>query len=551
VLSDLGRHGEALGVLKPLIETDPALPGPWQQYGIALHRAGQCREAATAFRRALGLDPGLAETWCNLAAALLGCGEPQGAREAAERALDLAPDLPRAWQALGAARLKDGDLQGAVEACRRFAELGPDDPDAWGDLALALRGAGRFEEAIDACDRGLRVRPDSPQLLATRASARWESGAAAESAADCERAIAIDSQDPDTWNSLGIARHLLRDLPGAQSAYGQALRLDPGHAAAHMNLALVLLARGEYERGWAEYEWRWEGSRGGLAGRRDLPLPQWRGEPLRGEAILLHTEQGLGDAIQFARYVPLVAERGGRAILECYPELVRLFSRLPGVERVVPTGSLGPEGLGAIAWHCPLMSLPLAFGTRVETIPADLPYLSPDPADRSRWAQRLARLAGAKVGLVWAGNPRPEDPVNHRIDRRRSLALGQLAPLLATPGIAFVSLQKGPPAAQAQGTGLLDWGGELGDFAVTAALVANLDLVISVDTSVAHLAGALGRPVWLLSRHDACWRWLEGRDDSPWYPGMRIFRQQAPGDWPSAIDPLAAALADWAAQRRG
>jgi hypothetical protein len=277
---------------------------------------------------------------------------------------------------------------------------------------------------------------------------------------------------------------------------------------------------------------------------RHFPQNRWHGEPgIEGRRILLHAEAGLGNTIQFVRYAPLVATLGATVLLAVQPELKPLLTGMPGVESVH-----GPLG----AWpefdlHCPLMSLPMAFATTEQTIPRQVPYLAVDPDAIASWQTILPAPAGAqglRIGLVWAGASRPQQPHAAAIDRRRSMALAQMAPLGGVPGNVFVSLQLGPAAAQIETAPfpLLDVAARLTDFAETAALVEALDLIIAVDTAVAHLAGALGKPVWLLSRHDACWRWGRDRDDSPWYPTMRLFRQTTPGDWAGVMERVAASL---------
>ena len=265
--------------------------------------------------------------------------------------------------------------------------------------------------------------------------------------------------------------------------------------------------------------------------------------------MFLHAEQGLGDTLQFCRYAPAVAAKGATVILEVPAPLKSLMRTLPGVEHVV--SEYDPSR--PFDFHCPLMSLPLAFGTRVETIPAPVPYLWPNPFRTSAWRERLARLGGIKVGLVWAGSARLGNPGALLIDRRRSMRLQQMWPFGAIEGVTLVSLQKGEPASQTRppppGLAINDWTDELGDFADTAALIEALDLVISVDTSVAHLAGALGKPVWVLNRHDRCWRWLLDREDTPWYPTMRLFTQPRPGDWASVVRRVSGELRDFASDR--
>jgi hypothetical protein len=316
----------------------------------------------------------------------------------------------------------------------------------------------------------------------------------------------------------------------AIGCFRTAVGLRPDFANAHHNLAVALLARGEMAEGWREYEWRWQ-TAGMVASRRDFAQPQWHGEAAEGRTLLIHAEQGLGDTLQFCRYGALAAARGLRVVMEVQRPLVRLLRGVAGVDWVVARG----EDLPAFDFCCAMQSMPLAVGTTVATIPSAPSYLCADLVEAAIWGERLAAAGrlGPRVGLAWAG-----DPAMVR-DGRRSLAAERLAPLLALQGLQFFSLQKGGSPAD---VGLTDFMDEMEDFADTAALVANLDLVISVDTAVAHLAAALGKPVWLLDRFDPDWRWLLGRRDSPWYPSMRLYRQPKPGDWGSVLAEVAADL---------
>jgi Glycosyltransferase family 9 (heptosyltransferase) len=317
------------------------------------------------------------------------------------------------------------------------------------------------------------------------------------------------------------------------------MRLQPEAPALHVRLGLALLMAGQLEEGWKEFEWRWQTEYLIRRGPH-FPVPSWKGEAIGDRAILLFADQGLGDTLQFCRYVPQIAAGARKAILAVQPELMRLLSRLPGVSEVIDQG-----GRPSVDLWCPLMSLPYAVGSTLETIPATTPYLTADPADVVHWRERLAGLAGLRVGLCWAGG-RTRNLGKIATDRRRSMTLDRLAPLGEISGVQFISLQKGAPAAEAaqppHGMKLHHFTEDLHDFAGTAALIDNLDLVISVDTAIAHLAGALGIPVWLLNRFDTCWRWLQNRDDSPWYPSLRQFRQPTPGDWDSVISRARGAL---------
>jgi hypothetical protein len=325
----------------------------------------------------------------------------------------------------------------------------------------------------------------------------------------------------------------------AAAAYRDAIRLDPETSEAPNNLAMALLLQGDYAEGWRAHEKRWL-SRPLRLGVRPFTQPLWNGE-LGPKRLLIHAEQGLGDTLQFCRYLPLI-DPSHKIVFEVQPPLVQLMRQLPGVEAVVTRDGPLPD----FDAHCPIMSLPFVFKTTLDNIPNQTPYLRADPAKVSGWATRMAPAKGLRVGLVWAGGARPNQPDLEPVNRRRSMALATFAPLAQTHGVSFVSLQKGPPAAEAHtpppGMALFDFTDDLHDFTDTAALVETLDLVISVDTAVAHLAAAMGKPVWLLNRHDTCWRWLLNRDDSPWYPTLRLFRQPAPGDWDAVVMDIALAL---------
>lgn len=474
-----------------------------------LHCQGRLDEAAVLYRTALSLDPGLAEGWINLGLIALDRQRPEEAMLCQRRALVLAPEHAGALNSLGMAHYAAGHVPEA-EACFRAAlRLAPEDPNAMLNLGSARQVAGQPAEAEALFRQALRLGVDPVRAKGNLALAL------------------LDQARPEDAAAHG------RD----------ALAMDPGSASARVNHALALLTLGRLEEAWPDYEARWS-----VTTMADpLPVtgrPRWSGQPLDGQTVLVYAEQGFGDVIQFCRYVPMLAAAGGRVVLVVPRALRRLMRGLDGVATLL-TEADGP--LPHFDYHCPLMGLPLGFGTTLATVPGAVPYLRADPRD---WRDVLDGMAGLKVGLVWAGKARTAQPQAVAIDRRRSMRLATLAPLLDVAGCAFVSLQLGPPAGQAAGQpGLRDVAGRLDDWADTAGLIAGLDLVIAVDTAVAHLAGALGRPVWLLNRYDSCWRWMLDRPDSPWYPSMRIFRQRRPGDWDEVIARVRAALADLAADR--
>ncbi len=418
-----------------------------------------------------------------------------------------------------------GQLNEAVAGYRRLLYLRPNDAETHNHLGLALADLGHAGEAAACHRRAIELRPDYAEAHNDLGAVLGEQGRPEEAAACFRRVIALRPDDAGAQYNLGKALKEQGQLDPAIACYRAAIALRPDYPDAHENLALALLARGDMPAGWEEYEWRWKTARGCRL-RRNLAQPQWRGEAAEGRTLLIHAEQGFGDTLQFCRYAAMAAARGLRVILEVQRPLLRLLGNLAGVDRVIARGEALPE----FDLHCPMLSLPLAFGTTLASIPAPGAYLHADAAQTAAWRARLIAtgVQGPRIGLAWAGNAALPT------DRRRSLAPARLAPLVALPGLHFVSLQKDGPAAPGAFR-LTDFTQELGDFADTAALVANLDLVISVDTATAHLAAALGRPVWLLDRFDPDWRWLRGRRDSPWYPTLRLYRQPRPGDWDPVV----------------
>jgi tetratricopeptide (TPR) repeat protein len=370
----------------------------------------------------------------------------------------------------------------------------------------------------------------------------------------CDRAIALQADYVEAHSNRGGVLLAKRQVTEALSSYERALQIDPDYAPGHVNHALGLLLAGDYERGWAENEWRWRDSSGWvLREKRNFRQPQWLGDvPPSGKTILLQSEQGYGDTIQFCRFAALVAEMGARVVLEAPPALAPLLKTLTGVSNVVAQGEALPE----FDMYCPLLSLPLALKTSLSSVPAQVPYLAVREDRRRLWRDRLGDFQRPRIGLVWSGGFRPGRPELWSINERRNIPLAKFSALKGLEA-DFYSLQKGEPAesefAQVMARG---WEGpkianlarEVGDFADSAAFIEKLDLVISVDTAAAHLAGALAKPVWILNRYDACWRWLLDRDDSPWYPTARLYRQEEPGDWDSVMCKVARDLAQWLSQ---
>ncbi len=527
-----GDGGLALAAYRRTTVIQPDLAEPMAQAGILLRYAERTSEAVSALRRAVRLRPDHGEAWHHLGVALQRIRDPETVTALAQAVL-LLPEDATARLNLGRAQYDAGLWAAVVAALRGALALDPANDGALELLAAAQRRMCGEEGAVRTLRRLLRLRPDSANgwhALSLSGPGALES---------LRRALVLR---PDHRSALsGLANRLRdrREIADSLRLHDRAVRLQPSSAEARWNRSLARLLAGDLLGGWEDYEARW-----GVAEfptrPRGLPQPLWSGEGIAGQTILLHEEQGRGDAIQFVRYAPLVAARGARVLLEVGADLVPLFRGLPGVERVIARG----DALPAFDWQCPLLSLPRAFATRLETIPAAVPYLTADPARAAAWRERLAG-DGLAVGLVWAGNPQFAG------DRERSPGLAALAPLLAVPGCRYFGLQLGPGhdelAGRAMPPSFTDLAPEIRDFADTAAIMASLDLVVSSCTAPAHLAGALGVPLWVLLSHAPDWRWLLDRADSPWYPTARLFRQPRPGDWNAVAEEAAAALAERAA----
>ncbi len=533
ILAEQLRHEEAEKALRRAVELAPHDAGALNNLGNTLLALGKHDEAEKAFRQALKYTPDDPELCFNLGNVLKAAGRFDEAEEQLRRALHLRPDYPEALVNLGVV-LRAAKRPGEAEDYFRLAlRSKPDYAEASSNLGAVLRESGRLEEAEAALRQDLDARPGHVEGWNNLGVVLNDLGRL-EEAEDCFRkALALKPDHAMAHSNLGNVLMDSRRLEESKAAYQAALHYQPDYQQAHWNLGLVYLLEGDFPNGWKEYEWRLE--------RRDLShlyphqdqAPLWQGEALEGKTILLYAEQGQGDTLQFVRLAPLVAARGGRVLLECQPSLKRLLQQAEGLAGVYAQG----EPLPPFDLQCPLLSLPHRLGLTLDTVPAPVPYLHADDADAARWAARMPDSKALRVGLVWAGEPRKQDLDSNRIDRRRSIALELFQPLFDLEGADFYSLQKGEASWQAwrYANRLTDWTAEIKDFADTAGLIAQLDLVISVDTSVAHLAGAMGKPVWMLSRFDGCWRWLLERDDSPWYPTLRLFRQERPGNWEDVI----------------
>jgi tetratricopeptide (TPR) repeat protein len=611
VYTALGRREEALANAGQAVRLALQDPGAHADLGVALEAVGRERDALECFERAVALDPNLAPAHHNRAMLLARRGEHERALQSFDRALALQPrhaalianrghtlkELARLQEAEQsyslALAIKPGDpvslhsralvrylLGHYVEALRdydaldvegresapalvgrgatlvalqrygealapleRATQLLPGDADAHIQRGVALLNVERNAEAVESFDRALALRPNVPEVLNNRGIAltlTWKLSQALDSFV---RSAAMGGATADNLTNTGIVLKLLGRYREAAAAFGRALTCKPDDASARFALAFLHLTLGEFAAGWPLYEARFDVPALGNPARH-FSAPRWNGaEPLQGKTLLVHAEQGLGDVIQFCRYLPLLLAQDMSLVFEVMPSIRPLLRTLPGAIRLVGRGELLPP----LDYYCPLLSLPLALDTRLETIPTQVPYLAAEPDRIIQWKQRLRALPGLRVGIAWQGNPAVEKLI---WARGRSIPLADLEPLAHLPGVSLVSLQKGAGVEQLRAVPfagrIVELSAELDPgpdaFLDTAAVMAGLDLVISSDTAVAHLAGALGRPVWVMLAASPEWRWGLERSDSPWYPTMRLFRQTANRDWTVVVAAIVAAL---------
>ncbi|MFA7239781.1 MAG: tetratricopeptide repeat protein [Sulfuricellaceae bacterium] len=574
-LFNAGRYEELESRARLLLERHPNIGFVWKVLGVSLKMQG--KESLPALQKATEFSPGDAEAHCNLGIAQQDIGQLDAAAGSYARAVEIKPDFAEAHYNLGIALQSLGQLDGAVASYVQALEIEPDFAEAHNSLGATLRDLGRLEDARASCAQALKIKPDyaeahdnlgrvlnnlgqpdgaeasflrALEIKPDFAEAHNDLGIALrelgrldDAQASCRRALEIKPDFAEAYNNLGIALRELGQLEEAAASYRRALEIKPDYADARFNLGLCLLTMGRHFEGWREYEYRWEAGQP----KPSYPatsLPQWAGQNLSpANRLLVFEEQGMGDRLQFARYLPLAAEHfAGGVSFVSDSALLALFRRsFPGVEIL----EVAPADQSAWQWQCPLLSLPRAFGAALDAIPKQTPYLIPDPARAACWQARIADLglpaATRKIGVAWKkGRLMKNAPLY-------SLTLQQLAPLLDLPGCAWFSLQKEPDPDKAPWVAsgkLIDWAEELGDFDETAALAINLDLIVSVDTAVVHLAGGLGRPTWLLNRYASDWRWMRDREDSPWYSTMRIFTQKNAGDWDEVVRRMADVLTD-------
>ncbi|MGC2856238.1 tetratricopeptide repeat protein [Novispirillum sp. DQ9] len=567
-----GRMAEAEALYRAVLERQPEHAEALHGMGVMALQVGKPAPAAQLLGEAVRRDPGNAVYLSNLASALRRAGRLEDARAAGLRVLELAPefadgignlvnvltDMQRYGEAaealsrlvalrpfqteprlhLAHCLILDNQAEAAVEVLYDVLGMAPLSVAAYNNLGVALRRLGRLEEAAAAYRTALGFAPTQSGLLSNLGIVLQDLDRHEEAATCFRQAITAEPASATAYLNLSVVMREEMRMVDSVAAACAALRFDPDLAAAHTALGIGLLMQGAFREGFAEYEWRTR-MPDFPSPKRSFGSPAWDGSDITGRTLVVHDEQGVGDALQFVRYAQVLQARGVRVIVECNTQLVRLFSRMPGITAVV--GRFTP--LPAHDFHVSMLSLPHLMGTQRDSIPAAIPYLATEPDLQARWAARLAPYAGLKVGLVWAGNP------DFKGDRLRSPGLAAFRPVLGLPGVTVFALQKGPGRRDLETFGPLppdfvDLGPHIEDFADTAAIMANLDLVISSCTGPAHLAGALGRPTWTVLPFSPDWRWLEQGEETPWYPTMRLFRQERRGDWAPVMARLRAALAD-------
>jgi tetratricopeptide (TPR) repeat protein len=530
-----GHLREAEQIYATILAAEPAHFDALHLLGLACHQQGRAAEALRLIAAALRSKPDSADALSNYGLALAAFQRHQDALASFDRALALQRDHANALNNRGVTLKAIGRGSEALASWDQALDADPNHAEALYNRGDALHDLKRHAEALADYDRFLASRPNNVNVLNSRGGSLAALGRLAEALDSYERAIALEPDRPELLINKANVLAERHEFDHALSVYAEAAAIGDKCAEANLSASLIRLRRGEFAQGWRDYEWRWRQA-SWESQRRSFTQPLWLGDEVpAGRTILLHAEQGYGDTIQFARYAVQVAALGATVVLEVQPPLQTLFADLAGVARVIGRG----DPLPALDLHCPLMSLPLAFRTSLETVPAGVPYLQA-PVDRlASWRERLGAKRSLRVGLVWAGR------AEHKNDHNRSIAFARFATLLSIPGIEFISLQKElAPADTAllQAGNVIHLGSDLQDFADTAAVLALLDLVISVDTSVVHLAGAMGRTVWVLLSFTPDFRWLLAREDSPWYPTARLFRQPRHGDWESVLQRVGAEL---------
>ncbi len=539
----LGKSREAEDTWRQALAIEPRHVEAHFQLGSLLQAQGKLEAAIQSLQAVVLLEPRRSEAQNNLGCAHRGLRQFDQAEQCFRLALAANPDSAEAMNNLGSVLQDKKDYEAAAVWCQKAIELRPDFCEAYNNLAAIRQNQKQFDSALALCRKLLELKPDSADGLSGAGSALQMLGRTEEAIEYHRRAIAVDPSHYRAHYCLAAALHFLHRIDEALASYAEAIRIKPDYAEAYYNRSFVHLSQGNLSQGWQDYHWRFQCE--DYKARR-LDGPEWDGSPLAGRTLLVHAEQGLGDTLHFVRYLKRAGGCGGTVLFEAPAALAPLL-KASGFTGVIAGGSPLPQ----FDVHAPLMSLPGLFGTTLESIPADVPYLAAEPRLLKNWRGRLRGVPGFKVGIVWQGN------AAYMFDHFRSIPLGEFAPLAEVPAVQLISLQKNAgveqlAALEGQFT-VVDLGstldGDAGAFMDTAAVMCSLDLVVTSDTAAAHLAGGLGVPVWVALSSSPEWRWMSDRPDSPWYPTMRLFRQPRQGDWQSVFESMKTQLATLAAAR--
>ena len=527
VLFKLGRFAEAVAPLEKAAKMLPKNPAVFHNLGVCLQKLGRWVEAVNAFQKALSLSPQDEYTLASLGQCKFMLGEYEKAAEYYRLSISFGGDNPLNHYNLGIALNEAGKPEEAVSAFKRTLERQPDNKKAWNNLGLAYEAMDRMAEAYHAYEHAIRLDPCYAEAYSNIGNAYLKELKFSKAVAAYTKAIELNPNDGKFCYNLGCCYHEMMQLDKAKHWLTKATKLDPNLVEAHWNLSHVLLLRGELEKGFELYQWRWK--------RKETPMPHielplWNGEPHAGQSIMIMTEQGLGDSLQFIRYLPQVQRLFSRVVLACDRSLQSLFSQFKGVEII--DKKLAKTMEGKVDTWIPLLNLPHVFKTTLTTIPAQIPYIRPRPEKVAKYADLFHGIKGYKVAIVWKGNP------SHKKDHERSCSLYRFASLFTLEGMNWFSLQKGESELHNYDFPLIDLGPHLDSFEDTAALLAHMDLLITVDTSVAHLAGAMGIETWILLPFVPDWRWLASGEATRWYPSARLFRQDRSRSWTPVFNRL-------------
>ena len=539
VLQELRRFNEALESYERAVNLKPDYAEAHSNQGVILKNLGHLESALVSFDKALSYQPFDVRAHSNRAVVLKDLNRLNESLSSCEMAIKLDPNFAEAHYNKGNVLQELKRFEPALQSYENAIKIKCDYPEAHLNRGSVLKELNRNGEALACFDEAIKLRADYCEAYFNRGMVLYQLNRSDEALINYDTAIQLKDDYVDCYLNRGVILQERMLLDEALESYEKAIAIKD-LAEAHWNKSLVLLAKGDFEKGFAEYEWGQKTKKPQRGNVTHFTQPLWLGrESLQNKTILIYSEQGLGDTLQFCRYVKLVKELGARVLLEVQKPLFNVLQNLDGIDLLLIEGGQIPE----FDYQCPLLSLPLAFNTRLNTVPNQIPYILADTQKVAYWRAKLGTAKKPRVGLVWSGGFRPDQPEVWAVNARRNIPLHFLAEL-KTDGVEFFSLQKGEPAESEfkelmkngwNGPEIIDYTDELKDFSDTAALIHNLDLVISVDTSTAHLAAAMGKPVWILNRFDTCWRWLLEIEDSPWYPSVTLFRQSKTGDWSDVI----------------